>query len=157
MHYAFQNEKSDSPLIEASSTDGEIADARLRSARAPGILVAEDEKAVFKMLEVAFMRDGWRVYMAKNGAEAVEVFRQHQDRIDVVLMDVQMPVMNGPRALDEIRAMQRDMPCLIMTGNRHALAGHDRASLGVVEILDKPFDIRKLMNLALEVARSATC
>ncbi|MFO0945752.1 MAG: response regulator [Planctomycetota bacterium] len=156
MHQLAQHDQDHSVRLNRLAVESAYLGGSQRPDRPPGILIAEDEKAVFRLLQYAFARDGWRVFMAKNGAEAVELFREHEPLIDVLLLDVQMPVMSGTCAWDKIRAIQRDIPCLIMTGNRHSLNGQNHESLGVVEILDKPFDLRRLVGLALNIARPTT-
>ncbi len=85
--------------------------------------------------------------LAHNGQEALEIFLKDQD-FDVILMDVQMPVMNGYEAVRRIRSSgvpgAEDIPILAMTA--HAMYGDAERSLaaGMTAHLSKPIDVREL-------------
>ena len=59
---------------------------------------------------------GYRVLLAKDGAEAVEVYTQHRAQIDLLLLDVMMPRLGGPEAYKQIRQLGGDVPLIFMTG-----------------------------------------
>src|SRR4051794_16550630 len=56
-----------------------------------GVLIADDDPVVRRLLEVTLSRLGFRVYLASDGAEAVEVYRRHRAAVGVALLDAQMP------------------------------------------------------------------
>jgi CheY-like chemotaxis protein len=60
---------------------------------------------------------GWIVLIAENGDIAVQLFTTHQDRIELILMDLHMPVKNGYEASSEIRALSPDVPIVAMTAD----------------------------------------
>ena len=109
------------------------------------ILVAEDDSSVRDLLIMALSSSGYQVIVAKNGIEAVEVFRNYQEPVSLVLIDIVMPVMNGREALERIRALQPDIRCLFMTGyGAEILDSHDDALHG--SIIRKPFRLPDLLN-----------
>jgi two-component system cell cycle sensor histidine kinase/response regulator CckA len=61
----------------------------------PGILVVDDELPIQMMLAFALRHKGFTVWLASSGQEALELYQQHQEGIDLVLLDVQMPDMDG--------------------------------------------------------------
>jgi PleD family two-component response regulator len=63
-----------------------------------GILTVDDEWAVRDVMERSLRRLGYQVWTAANGREATEIPREHGDRIDLVLLDINMPVMGGIEA-----------------------------------------------------------
>src|SRR5262249_5668665 len=81
-----------------------LAEVR-RHAGAPrlSVLVGEDEPGVLRMLGMALRLYGFDVHLAGGGAEGVALFRQHRENLDLVLMDVQMPEVDGPCAFAQIR------------------------------------------------------
>ncbi len=64
----------------------------------------------------ALERIGYEVLVADNGQRALEVFQQHRDAIDVVILDLIMPVMGGADALVEFRKLYPDLKILVSSG-----------------------------------------
>ena len=81
------------------------------------ILIAEDNISNFKLFETILKKD-YRILHAWNGQEAVELFKTHGPHI--VLMDVNMPVMDGYEATTEIRKISADIPILAVTAYAYA-------------------------------------
>jgi hypothetical protein len=76
------------------------------------ILVVDDEPALRKMAGMILEKSGYSVLFAKDGREAVEIFRQHAPKIAAVLLDMTMPVMGGHEAFRLIREIQPDVPII---------------------------------------------
>jgi CheY-like chemotaxis protein len=98
------------------------------------VLVVDDEDLVRGVVKAMLERKGCAVLTAANGRDAVDVMRREADRVDAVLLDLNMPVMDGERALEEIRALSPAVPVWIMTGydpagREERLAGHVRGVL----------------------------
>jgi CheY-like chemotaxis protein len=81
------------------------------------ILIAEDNMSNFKLFETILKKD-YRILHAWNGQEAVELFKAHNPHI--LLMDVNMPVMDGYEATAEIRKISADVPILAITAYAYA-------------------------------------
>lgn len=81
-----------------------------KGSRRDVVLIAEDMKMLRRMLQRHFERLGCEVLVAENGAGAVELFREHGQRIDCVFMDQHMPVMGGNDATEAIRRVERRLP-----------------------------------------------
>jgi len=148
-------------LRELLTESGPLAATRTESIQPlaeVGVLVAEDN--VTNRLVVGKMLDGWgaRVHFAANGREAVELYRAHCKGIAVVLMDCEMPEMDGYAATREIRDLERGrrlprMPIIALTA--HAMPEFRRLAdeAGMTDYVTKP--IRKDVLLqALLAARS---
>jgi two-component system cell cycle sensor histidine kinase/response regulator CckA len=98
------------------------------------VLVVDDEDLVRGVVKAMLERRGCAVLTAANGSEAVDLFRREAGRVDAVLLDLNMPVMDGERALEEIRALNPAVAVWIMTGydpagREERLAGHVRGVL----------------------------
>ena len=78
------------------------------------ILVAEDEDYNFKLLKYILEKEGINVLWAKNGLEAVEMFKENKN-IDLVMMDIKMPVMTGIEAIVEIKQINNSIPAIAVT------------------------------------------
>ena len=77
------------------------------------ILIAEDEKSNFRFLEVLLKRTRAKIIRAINGLEAISIFKNNS--IDLILMDIKMPVMDGLEATREIKKLNRDIPIIALT------------------------------------------
>jgi PAS domain S-box-containing protein len=79
------------------------------------VLVAEDEETNFRLLEMILKKLNFNIIRAENGESAVEMCKQHN--IDLVLMDIKMPVMNGYAAARIIKELKPDLPIIAQTAH----------------------------------------
>ena len=70
----------------------------------PGVLVVDDEHLVRVIMQLGLERDGFEVWTAANGRQAIELYREHREDIAAVLLDVRMPGLDGPATLGALRA-----------------------------------------------------
>src|SRR5262249_9071772 len=89
----------DQLLDLGAEDDAERPAAWCPDGSAPGVLVVDDETAVLCVLAARFRHEGVKVWLAGHGPQAIELYRSHRGAIDVVLLDVLMPGMDGPRTL----------------------------------------------------------
>ena len=80
------------------------------------ILLVEDEPAVRQLFSQALMRAGYRVHEARNGNEAMRLFEQHGDSVDLVLTDMRMPFMGGAELARHLRARRKTLKLLCISG-----------------------------------------
>lgn len=96
------------------------------------ILVAEDEDSNFFLMKTQLRKTGVTLLRAKNGLEAIEIYNVYKEQIDLVLMDIQMPEMNG---YDAMKAIKDDNPDMIVVAQTaHAMADEQK------EIMDSGFN-----------------
>jgi CheY-like chemotaxis protein len=120
------------------------------------VLLVEDEPSVRKVGQNALTHLGFAVLLAKDGVEAVEVFRQHRDEVRCVLCDLTMPRMNGWETMAALRQMAPGIPVILASGydKAYVMAG-DHPELPQA-FLSKPFRVRELrdaIGLALVQAK----
>jgi CheY-like chemotaxis protein len=103
------------------------------------ILVVEDEDAVRALVQEILADGGYRILEARNGAEGLEIARQHDGPIHLVVTDVMMPELSGPELVRRLRRERPGVPVLYISGyvGNHALC--DDAPGGAV-FLRKPFN-----------------
>jgi CheY-like chemotaxis protein len=119
--------------------------------RKPVVLVVDDEPAVISVLCYALRSHGFGVRQAADGQEALSVYRQHGPDIDLVLLDVRMPGMDGPQTLRALRDLDPDVRCCFMSGYA---GGDDEAELlrlGAARVLAKPFRLEGVAAALREV------
>ena len=127
---------------------GVVADSG-RPAPADGretILLVEDEPAVRQLFAQALSRAGYRVHEARNGQEAIKVFDQHGDSIDLLLTDMRMPYMGGGELAQHLRARRLTLKLICISG----YPGTMDANLSA-DFLAKPFSRDALLNKVREV------
>lgn len=110
------------------------------------ILVADDLVINFRLIELLLRKTKVNMIWAKNGLEALEVCKTNPN-VDLVLMDVQMPFMNGYEATRAIKAIRSDLPVIAQTA--FTLSGEPETSLsaGCDDYVAKP--IKRELFLAL--------
>jgi len=122
----------------------------LRKIRGAMVLLAEDNEINQEVAEEILEQAGLVVRIANNGKEAVEMVKA--GNFDVVLMDIQMPVMGGLEATQEIRRDERlkDLPIIAMTA--HAMAGDREKSIevGMNDHVTKPVDPDQLISVLVK-------
>jgi two-component system cell cycle sensor histidine kinase/response regulator CckA len=108
------------------------------------ILVIDDEEAIRELVCEVLDAAGYRILQARNGQEGVTIFRQHQDDIGVVILDVNMPVMGGAEALQNLRQLKPNVKVLIATGHADEATASQLVKQGVSGILNKPYTLAEL-------------
>ncbi|MEM9140492.1 MAG: response regulator [Pseudomonadota bacterium] len=123
--------------------------------RALHVLVVEDNEANVLVAEAHLSMHGHVVAVARHGRDGVEAFRE--GRFDVVLMDIQMPVMDGYEATRQIRGMSGSTPTPIIavTAGKSPSTKQMALEAGATAIVQKPVDWRALLDLmSAEVERA---
>ena len=111
------------------------------------ILVVDDDPGVRRLVAATLTSEGWKVRTAANGHLALEEIREHP--FDAIILDLQMPVMDGPSFYRALRDLPSDIPVLLLS----AFDGGKsiQRELGANDALAKPFDpavlVRRLQKL----------
>jgi DNA-binding response OmpR family regulator len=116
-------------------------------------LVADDEPHIGRIIKMKLEQGPFRVTLAYDGREALEVLRREGD-IGIVLLDLMMPYLSG---LDVLAEMKRDdalkhLPTIVLTAAGQEQQHHLAMELGASEFLTKPFSPKKLYARAAELA-----
>ena len=80
------------------------------------ILVADDDQMVLRVVRRLLERQDMRVLTAGDGEDALEVYREHQDEIDAVILDIVMPKLDGLETLKVLRSMDPSVKILLVSG-----------------------------------------
>jgi len=117
------------------------------------ILLAEDENSVRQILKTILTENGYRVIEAVNGVDAVLKFSENRHAIDLVLLDVIMPRMNGREAREEILKIRRDVKVLFMSGYSGDILGEGTLEQVDVGFIHKPINPREIIRQLQETLR----
>jgi CheY-like chemotaxis protein len=118
--------------VEGQSLPGPHAGA------GPGVLLAEDEPVVRDLLGMLLRSQGFGVWSAADGREAVEVYARHRDAIQAVLLDVHMPRLDGPQTLRALREINPGVACCFITGTAGDVEEEQLRAMGPAAVLHKP-------------------
>ncbi|MFO7998812.1 MAG: PAS domain S-box protein [Bacteroidales bacterium] len=133
------------PLEEISDTAGATESPQNLSAKQT-ILVAEDEENNFELTKVILSMHDVEILHAWNGRQAVDMCRENQE-IDLVLMDIKMPIMNGYEATSEIKKTRPQLPVVALTA--YALPGDREKALnaGCDDYMSKPVSLKEFLTI----------
>jgi CheY-like chemotaxis protein len=125
------------------------------------ILAVDDESSILALAKDVLELEGYRVLVARNGEEALRVYRESQGSIDLVLLDLTMPVMGGVECFKRLRALDPAVRVVISSGFTSESATHDLMHDGALDCLQKPWEIQALARtvaaaLAREPARTGS-
>jgi CheY-like chemotaxis protein len=139
------------------SSDDEPREAANRYgalARRSGILIADDVVVMLTLLKFELERRGLAVWLAVDGDDALDQYRGHGDDIDLVLLDVKMPGLDGPHTLTALRQLCPTVRCCFMTGNPRPYTVEGLLQMGAVSVFQKPFAITEVIDTLTRLAGS---
>ena len=115
------------------------------------VLVADDEPAIVEMIRAILEDAGFRVVTAANGSEALRLVEQAEP--EVVLLDMNMPVLDGEGFIAAVRERGLGVPIVVMTAGSSAQKW--AAQLGADAYLSKPFELASLVDVTNRFATSS--
>ena len=115
------------------------------------ILVVDDEKMILDVTRELLKSLGYQVYIAQSGKEAIDVFTEKRDQINLVIMDMVLPGMSGKKIFDRLREINPDVRVLLASG--YSINGEAEQILarGCKGFLPNPFRIAELAQKIREV------
>ncbi|WP_368029515.1 EAL domain-containing protein [Arcobacter sp. s6] len=111
------------------------------------ILYAEDEKDLREVTHQILKGFTKKQYVAQNGQEGLELFKAHENEIDLIITDVNMPVMNGLDMVKEIKKINLNIPIIVATAFSNKEYLLEAIDIGVDKYVLKPIDIAKLLQV----------
>jgi two-component system cell cycle sensor histidine kinase/response regulator CckA len=115
------------------------------------VLIVEDEPAILTMSRLILERAGYKVLATEAGPEAVARFRAEADRICVVVLDINLPGMNGWDVLTEVRRLRPEVRVVMTSGSAHDELTQPEYSEVPTAVLPKPFRPVELVEVVARV------
>lgn len=106
------------------------------------ILVVDDDSNICDLIELYLQKEGYKVFKAYNGSEALKVFKEKQ--IDLIVLDIMMPELDGYEVLKEIRKSSQ-IPVLMLTAKGETFDRVLGLELGADDYMVKPFEPKELI------------
>lgn len=132
------------PLAEEQKQNTIVVADKTRPRDSGGILLVDDEVLIRNMGQALLLDHGYQVYLAENGAEALEVYERERENISLVILDVVMPVMGGKEALQRLTESYPNIRVLISSGFHHDENSDSFIKQGAVGFIQKPYNTREL-------------
>ncbi len=139
------------PAVTTAGTQkAQVQQPELPTGNGECILVVDDEAQIREITRASLEKNGYRVLTASDGAEAIPLYSQNRDRIKIVLMDMMMPVMDGPASINELREIDPQVRIIAVSG---LTEGDKYANITgkVHAFLSKPYTTEKLIKTIHEV------
>ncbi len=133
------------PATRSAFTDGrEAANRPAYEIRNPNgalelVLVVDDEESISLLASRSLAKAGYRVITAKDGLEALEIYRQLGNKIDLVLLDFTMPVLNGEDVFDELRSLNPRVNVVLSSGFAEQSVLQRMLARGLRGFIPKPY------------------
>ena len=124
------------------------------------ILVIEDEENLASTLALNLELENYKVLVAKNGTEGLSLYRENHTSIDLVLLDVMLPGINGFDLLPEFKKIDKEVPVIFLTAKNLVNEKISGLKLGAEDYITKPFELEELLlrirNVIKRNSRSVT-
>lgn len=120
------------------------------------ILVVDDEASVRDLVERCLLRLGYTVWTCADGQEAVDFFRREHDSIDLVLLDVVMPRLDGAAAFREMKRVRNDVRVLVSSGFERDRRVTEFLAAGAIGFIGKPYSLGKLSSQVARCLRTGS-
>ncbi|MGD1910632.1 MAG: PAS domain S-box protein [Rivularia sp. (in: cyanobacteria)] len=117
------------------------------------ILVVDDEPAICEITKSSLEAYNYRVLTASNGVEAVEIYAKHQQEVNLVLLDMMMPEMDGETTIGMLQKINAQVKIIAISGLVSNPNAADEYSYSVKEFISKPFTGKELLHMIDKVTR----
>ena len=148
------------PATAADTGKEETPEETIPSWRGSGtVLVVDDEESMRDLARPILERMGFRVVLAGDGSEAVQVFRDMEaagERIACVLLDLTMPHMDGEEAFRKLRRMRKDVTVVLASGYSEPAMAERFAGIGMDGFLQKPYRLASLQRKMADLLGGTT-
>lgn len=114
------------------------------------ILIVEDDEAILSGLAFCLKKEGFTVWCASNGKDALAMFKS--EKFDLSILDINLPDMNGLKLYKQIRE-SKDIPTIFLTANDSELSVVEALDSGADDYITKPFKTRELISRVYSVLR----
>ena len=115
------------------------------------ILIVDDEIHIVHVVAIKLRNNGYEVISAENGAEAFDLVCK--EKPDIVVTDLQMPVMTGIELVEKLRSNEttRDIPVITLTARSFSMDKEQQESLQISQCISKPFSPKELLRCVEDI------
>lgn len=132
--------------VKQSQMDRQRGMREQEEAEKKGILIIDDEEIVRMLFANVLTEQGYDVFEAGNAYEGIELYKRHQDKIELVIMDMIMPGMGGRHAFEKLMEFDSNVNIIVTTGFSNDEDVHYVMENGAVDLFKKPVSIERIKN-----------
>jgi CheY-like chemotaxis protein len=111
----------------------------------------DDEDMIIEIAEELLKAMGYKVLLARSGKEALEIYKENQENIDIIVLDIIMPGMGGSEVYDRVKEIDPDVKVLLSSGYSMEEKAKEILKRGCNGFISKPFKMRLLSQKIREV------
>ena len=115
------------------------------------MLLVDDEDMIIEIGDKILSSMGYKVLQAKSGKEAVEIYKENKDAIDIVLLDLIMPDMGGGETYDRLKEIDPGLKVLLASGYSIDGEASEVLERGCDGFIQKPFNMKQLSDKIREI------
>lgn len=123
---------------------------KIKTLKGSNILLVEDNEINQEIITDLLFDSGILIDIANNGLEAIKMFESNLDKYELILMDIQMPILDGYEATKKIREINKNIPIIALTANAMKEDIEKTKFVGMNKHLNKPIEVEKLYETLLE-------
>jgi CheY-like chemotaxis protein len=120
-----------------------------------GVLVVDDDASIRLLLDAALRQRGFTVWTACDGEEALRLYRRHRPGIALVLLDVRMPLLDGPQTVAVLRQWEPALTFCFMSGQSGDYSPQELLALGAACVFQKPFRVAEVQETVEQLTERA--
>jgi two-component system, cell cycle sensor histidine kinase and response regulator CckA len=134
------------PALDEAREDPGIRGSRppVRNREQHTVLLVDDEALIRKSTRRIFEKIGYEVHVAEDGQRAIQIFQQHRDKIDLIVLDMIMPIMDGPATFRAAREIRPDIPIILCSGYSKDDSATELLKNDNVGFVQKPFSVGEI-------------
>jgi signal transduction histidine kinase/CheY-like chemotaxis protein len=145
------------PAKEEKAKAGVSQDCKVTMGHGETILVVDDEKTLQDLLRPTLEKQNFKVLSAFDGIEAIAVYEENQNKIDIVLLDMLMPKLSGLSTIPKLKQINPQIKIICMTGSMLDNLGSEmNAAIRKLPFLQKPFNYEDVATMVNEVLCETT-
>ncbi|MCJ7615800.1 MAG: response regulator [Desulfobacterales bacterium] len=133
------------PAVDAQAKPISFHDEEeVKTGKEEAILLVDDEAIILDVGEEILNALGYKVFLASGGNEAIEIYKENKDKIDLVILDMVMPGMGGGEAYRALKSINPDIKVMFSSGYNLGGEAAEIIKHGVSDFIQKPFTMTKL-------------
>ncbi len=114
------------------------------------ILVIDDDKSIRETVKDVLEDEGYKVLTAESGANGIKICKNN--KVDIAIIDIWLPQMDGITVLQEIKKIDRDIKSIVISAHGSVQTAVESLKLGAIDYLEKPLSLSNLIDAVKKAA-----